>query len=540
VARLRAWSTYPAFRAVLVLVAVAIAYRYSLRTLLGTVGTDTPLAYLGLAPLIAFGVALLLGRPGLPSADIHDRHLDYLIGVPLLATSILMTVVLPARMSLLFWYYRVDLLSLPLFVAGVVALLFGGATLWRVRYAVGFLLLAWPAPYNWALAHGMGSFSNFTLGSLRVLTHLIPIAHQQTGGDGSIFILHHGTTFFTLSVASACTGVDSFVGFLLVGLAVTTVVDGPKAGRVLWIATGMALSFVLNLLRLMLIFWVGGQYGEKVALDGLHPVLGLILFCGGVAAMVTGLRIFRLEVKAGPPKPAADAPARPQWRLSNNLRLAATAVVIVTAIVAVADGGFGRYGPVASDLGSPRLVSFTEQPIVPPGWSVSPIDHYPWASQYFGSGALWSRYQFAPTTATAGTTVLADVVNTSDLQSFSTYDVISCYDYHGYGLSGEKRVALGDGVEATELTFNVPTLTGQWNALYWVWPVKSGSGVRYERIVLLDPVQIGYTTVGTVTGADASTRTIGPAARQESRAFLQQFGRQLVTQRAATPGGGAA
>ena len=529
-------GTYPAFRAALVLVAVAIAYRYSLRTLLGTVGTDTPLAYLGLAPLIAFGVALLLGRPGLPSADIHDRYLDYMIGLPLLATSILMTVVLPARMSLLFWYYRVDLLSLPLFVAGAVALLFGGATLWRIRYAVGFLLLAWPAPYNWALAHGTGSFSGLTLGALRALTHLFPVAHQQTGADGSIFILHHGHVFFTLSVASACTGVDSFVGFLLVGLAVMTVVDGPKAGRILWIATGMVLSFVLNLVRLMLIFWVGGQYGEKVALDGLHPVLGLALFCGGVAAMVSGLRLFRLEVKAGPPKPAADAPPRPQWRLGHSLRLAGAAVVLVTAVVAVADGGFGRYGPVASDLGSPRLVSFTDRPIVPPGWAVTPIDHYSWASQYFGSGALWSRYQFAPTTA-AGTTVLADVVNTSDLQSFSTYDVIACYDYHGYGLSGEKRVAMGDGVEATELTFDVPTLAGQWNALYWVWPVKSGSGVRYERIVLLDPVQIGYTTVGTVTGPDASTRAIGAAARQQSRAFLQQFGRQLISQRAATPSG---
>ena len=537
VARLRALGSYPAFRAVLVLVAVAVAYRYSLRTLLDTVGTDTPLAYLGLAPLIAFGVALLVGRPGLPSADIHDRYIDYLIGVPLLATSILMTVVLPARMSLLFWYYRVDLLSLPLFVAGAVALLFGSATLWRIRYAVGFLVLAWPVPYNWALAHGMGSFSNLTLSSLRYLNHLFPIAHQQANGDGSVFILHHGSSFFTLSVASACTGVDSFVGFLLVGLAVMTVIDGPKAGRVLWVATGMALSFGLNLVRLMLIFWVGGHYGEKVALDGLHPVLGLILFCAGVALMVTALRLFRLEVKAGPPKPAADAPARPHWRLSNSLRLAASALVVVTAVVALADGGFGRYGPVASDLGSPRLVSFTDQPIVPAGWGVNPIDHYNWASQYFGSGAVWSRYQFAPTTATAGTTVLADVVNTPDLQSFSTYDVIACYDYHGYGLSGEKRIALGDGVEATELTFTVPALAGQWNALYWVWPVKSGSGVRYERIVLLDPVQIGYRTVGTLTGSNPSTRDAGAAARQQSRAFLQQFGRTLVSLRAAAPAG---
>jgi hypothetical protein len=137
-------ASSPLARAMLVLAAVAVAYRYSLDTLVATLGTDTPLAYLGLAPLIAFGVAMLLARPQLGRPEVGDRHLDYMVGLPLLATALLMTVVLPARMSILFWYYRVDLLSLPLFVAGAVALLFGSSTLYRIRYAIGFLLLARP------------------------------------------------------------------------------------------------------------------------------------------------------------------------------------------------------------------------------------------------------------------------------------------------------------------------------------------------------------------------------------------------------------
>jgi exosortase/archaeosortase family protein len=531
--RLRELSDRPATRAILVLVAVAFAYRYSLDTLLGTVGTDTPLAYLGLAPLIAFGVALLLARPGAGQGDVHDRSIDYLVGVPLLGTSVFMTLALPARMSILFWYYRVDLLSMPLFVAGAVALLFGASTLYRIRYAIGFLLLAWPAPYNYALQHGMGSFANLTLSSLHWLVGHIHVAAAQAGGDGSVFLVHHGSSYFTLSVASACTGVDSFVGFLLVGLAVMTVVDGPKAGRALWIATGMALSFGLNLLRLILIFWVGGHYGEKVALDGLHPVLGLVLFCVGVAVMVTGLRLFRLDVKTGSPAPSEQRgeEARPRWRITAGLRLAGAALAVVTAVVGIADGGFGRYSPVAGNLGSPRLVSFTDSPIVPDGWSVEPVAHYPWANQYFGSGAIWTRYQFSPTSIGAGSgTVLADVINTSDLQSFSTYDVIACYDYHGYGLSAEKRVGLGDGVEATELTFTVPSLSGSWNALYWVWPVKAGSGVRYERIVVLDPVNGSYLTAS----APRSSANVTVAAEETaSRSFLRTFAQQMVSNRTA-------
>jgi exosortase/archaeosortase family protein len=520
VERLAVIGSRPAFRAALLLAAVVAAYRYSLSTLLSTLGTDTPLAYLGLAPFIAVGVALILARPGPQATDVHDRHLDYLVGVPLLATAVLMTLALPGRMSILFWFYRVDLLSLPLFVAGAVALLFGASTLWRIRYAIGFLLLAWPAPYNYALAHGTGAFSQLTLGALRGLMRVIPVAHPVAGGDGSVFSVSHAGTAFSLSVASACTGVDSFVGFLLVGLAVMTVVDGPRAGRVLWIAAGMALSYAFNLIRLVLIFWAGRSFGEKVALDGLHPFLGLVLFCVAVAVMVSTLRLFRLDVRPAAPRSArpVDAP-RPRWRIQAGLGAAALAVGAVTAVIAVADGGFGRYGPVASNLGAPRLASFADQPTVPSGWSVAPVAHYPWASEYFGSGAQWTRYQFSPTSAAAPSTVLADVIDTSDLQSFTTYDVIACYDYHGYGLSREARVALGDGVVATELTFSVPSLAGRWNALYWVWPVRAGAGVRYERIVLLDPVDSGYR----VTSAPGPSTDPAP-----SRAFLVHFGQALV------------
>jgi exosortase/archaeosortase family protein len=522
-------ATSPLARGALVVVAALVAYRYSLDTLLNTVGTDTPLAYLGLAPLIAFGVALLLAKPQLDRPEVSDRHIDYLIGLPLLATALLMTVALPGRMSILYWYYRVDLLSLPLFVAGAVALLFGASTLYRVRYAIGFLLLAWPAPYNWALDHGMGSFANLTLGALHELVRYIHVATVQPGGDGSVFIISHSASTFTLSVASACTGVDSFVGFLLVGLAVMTVVEGNKMGRLLWIASGMALSFVLNLVRLIVIFWSGGVMGEKVALDGLHPVLGLILFCIGVAVMVTGMGLYGLEVRTSPQRISAERPDGPRtWRIATPLRLAGASLAAVTLLVGVADSGFSSYSPVAGDLGAPRLVSFTDSPITPPGWTVSPIDHYPWATQYFGSDAVWTRFEYSPLENGGGPEIYADVINTSDLQSFSNYDVIACYDYHGYGLSDVARVNIGAGVDATELTFTISSLEGTYNAVYWVWPVQAASGVRYERVVLLAPVDYGYGT----RSAGGSSRIIDqPGAQAASRTFLANFAKSVVAAR---------
>jgi exosortase/archaeosortase family protein len=550
---LRGVASSPPLRAAIVVGAAVAAYHYSLSSLLGTLSADTPLAYLGLAPLIALGLAVALSRPSPGALEVSDRTVDLLVGVPLLGTAMFMTVVLPARMSILFWYYRVDLLSLPLFVAGAVALLFGAATLWRIRYAIGFLLLAWPVPYTWALNHGMTSFSGVTLAALHRLVRVVHVAVLQPGGDGSVFNVTHAGVPFSLSVASACTGVDSFVGFFLVGLAFLAVVDGARPAKALWLVSGMVLVYVLNLLRIILIFWAGSRWGESVAIDGLHPVLGLILFCAGVAIMVGALGRFRLQVKSRPVEPVpadvtAPAPgsasdpgpapaARRRWRVAGRLRGVAVALAAVTAVVAITDGGFGRYGPLAGALGSPRLASFAADPIQLPGWSVQPIDQYPWAHEYFGTGATWTRFEYTPTAAYGPATVLADVIDTSDLSSFSTYDVIACYDYHGYGLSGVRRVALGNGVDATTLTFQVTGLAGPWNALYWIWPVKAAQGVRYERVVLLAPVSAGYTTTAAANG-DTTAALVGD--KQASRDFLLRFAQALVGTRTRAPGGQAA
>ena len=128
--------------------AVLIAYNYSLSTLLQTVDQQTPLAYISLVPAIALALAVVRSRPLKPEPPIHDRQVDYAIGIPLILTAVAINEFLPARLSALFWFYRVDLLSLPIFVAGAVAIIFGCRVLWRQKLAIAFLFLAWPYPYE--------------------------------------------------------------------------------------------------------------------------------------------------------------------------------------------------------------------------------------------------------------------------------------------------------------------------------------------------------------------------------------------------------
>ena len=64
------------------LVAVLVAYNYSLTTLLQNAGQDTPLAYVSLVPAIALALAAIRARPLKPEPPIHDRQVDYTVGHP--------------------------------------------------------------------------------------------------------------------------------------------------------------------------------------------------------------------------------------------------------------------------------------------------------------------------------------------------------------------------------------------------------------------------------------------------------------------------
>src|SRR5207245_323567 len=88
--------------------------------------------------------------------------------------------VAPVRLSIVYWLWRLDLLSLPLFAAGAVALVFGVRMLFRLRFALGFLVLAWPPPYLLLLNDQLQLFTRATAAAPRVPPGLRPrLRHRR-------------------------------------------------------------------------------------------------------------------------------------------------------------------------------------------------------------------------------------------------------------------------------------------------------------------------------------------------------------------------
>lgn len=507
-----------------VLLLTVVAYRYSLLTLLRGLTLDTPLADLALVPVIV--LILILVRALLPhdEPDIHDRYLDYMIGLPLLAAALVMVLVLPIRLSSFYWLWRIDLLSLPLFVAGAVCTVFGLRALWRIRVAIAFLFLAWPLPYVMVLNGELDRVTAITLGALRLVLHVVPLAQSVPSPDQSLFSVSHGSNRFAISVGSACSGVNGMVGFGLVGLAFASLVRGRLSAKLLWLGAGLALIWSLDIARILLIFAAGDRWGETFALQILHPIVGLAFFNVGVVAMILLLPVFHLRVwiprrRATTSRMAEGRKASLRKPAVKHAGVAIAILAVLAGFVAVADADMQHYELLAQDFGPPRLVALSVATATVPGWSQTETASYPWVTRYFGDGATWDRFEFArpaedATTFSPFAPVTLDVISTGNLHTFSAFGLEACYRFHDYRILATQRVDLGAGIIGH--TIVSMTASGSsiatWNAVYWEWPVITSTGLRYERVVL------------NVTQADRGSQAIG---------FLTGFARQIVASTAA-------
>lgn len=543
-------------RALLGTALVVLAFHYSLETLVRTLKVETPLAYLGLVPVIALLLAAARIRPEANEPPIHDRQVDYIVGVPLMVAALVFDILMPIRMSTLFWLYRLDLLSFPLFVAGTIALLFGVRALWRLRIPVLFLVLAWPLPYTTLLVNWLTAFTNSTLAGLNMALRVVHVATPDAGQDVGTYLVPFRHTTFPVSVASACSGVNGVVGYLLVAVAFLTVVVGGWARKLAWLALGLAGVWLSNVARILVILVAGHLWGESVAIDVLHPFMGLVTFNIIVLTMVLAMRRFGLELRfTGSGRADLVSHVR---RAVPRVRLAAAVVAVLALVAAVANSSLRSYDLVVSSLGSPRLAAFSQAPSHPDGWTVHKTDTYTWARPFFGNDSTWYRYEFswdgrAADSLHSNQPVISDVINTSDVSSFSTYGIEACYRFHGFSLRSIRTVDLGGGVTGNVLAYYNPKTRTDWTTVYWHWPVKTVQGkTRYERMTLM-LINTNDATFSAPPPSPGVLRSLGLNVQNalagkagssvdtkldKTRAFLVEFARSVIVHQQVAQGTG--
>ncbi len=480
-------------------VSVLVAYNYSLSTLLQTADQQTPLAYISLVPAIALALAAIRARPLKPEPPIYDRHVDYTIGIPLIVAAVAVNELLPARMSAMFWVYRIDLLTLPdlrgrrrghhLRGPGALAPAAG-----RPLPVPG---LALPLPEDACSAsqrlhhgHPAGHAED------RRVTHLakpaeLPGQHAVRRQSPWVDVRPQRR----LGVLGGERRGRVPAG----GSAFAAIVRGPIVRKVLWLVGGMVLLWAINLGRITFIFFAGKEWGEAVAINVFHPFIGLVTFSIGVLIMILLIKPLGMHIAIGEdsrPSRAAGAtgPSRcprcstkPRQRPSTRLTLAVpkvylaiVAVVVAALVVGLSNLGLRSYNLVADVAGEAKLARLRPVSRGPTGLGGPVRDHL-----RLGQAAVRRHVRVEPLhppRRRAGplhtnVPVVADVINTPDLSSFSAYGVENCYTFHGYALADVAQVSLVGGITGQAMSYTSQQF-GSWSIVYWILPVKMTAGAR--------------------------------------------------------------
>jgi exosortase/archaeosortase family protein len=475
-------------RALLLLALVAAAYHYSLQSLLRGLTLQTPLAYLGLVPIIALGLGWLRAVQR-PTDGPYDLRLDFslgrLLGAVLIGLAIGMATIVPRTSGIGFWLLRIDLLSMPVFVAGAVALLYGVRRLWSLRFPILFLFLAWPAPYVAITGDAMRVSVDATVAVLGVISAVLPLA-TAAGGSPGLFLIGWGDQAIPVSVATACSGINSVVGFGIMGAAMMAVMRGTILRRAAWLAAGLVLIWLLNLLRIELIFLVGAVASPQVALGVLHPVAGLIVFNVGIVIMILVAARFGLAFEFSRFERQHSAPSVNRRRLGIPIAIVAAAALTMSFV----NAGYAGFQPIGGDHGLPAITGFRPSVAWVPDWSSRFLANYQHGRQFFGEHSSWTRSVYAPLDAAAMQTnvpVYVDVITTDEAAALAGYTVEACYSFHGYTVESSRNVPLMSGLDARVSSYADPRNGTDWTILFWEWPYQERGAVRYERVVLLMP-----------------------------------------------------
>jgi exosortase/archaeosortase family protein len=474
----------PAWPAVGLVAAAIVAYWFTLSSLADYLRLDTPLAYLLMLPLFSLLIvaATVVRYRGAPAP--REPHIDLLVGVPLLIVALLLVTVLPAAWSTYYWSERPDVISLALFLSGGIAIAYGVTWLWRMRSALLFIVLMWPALYLHLTAGLMRSFTDVTNAALTTVAQHLPLDVSSAPGNILTLPTNAGKPI-SVTLSTACSGVNGVLGMALIGSALAIVFNGRRLRKLLWLVMGMVLVFALNIVRIVSILMLARNGHPDLALGSYHAVIGLVLFTLALGLMLLVAPLFglRWSLSAAPrPGPTATPPARA--RSLGRLRAPAAAGIMLTAVLALlAERDLGSYATFIDGTGAPTVRAFDLGNQVPNGWKVSYFTTYGWAQQYFGSNSKFDRYVLDYGDSSHREAWM-DVVRTDDRGSLEAYNLQSCFLFHNYLLHSTRRIDVGHGVTALLLNYSDPDTKAEWATVSWAWPVVHDRQTSYERITL--------------------------------------------------------
>jgi exosortase len=294
-----------ALKASAIIIAVLLTYHQDLSIILNSALQDESASHILIIPfLFAY---LVYRKRKMIRATIsfeaseqpkNTKHLATLSGILLCIVA-----------TLLYWYggstfsaLEYHAITIPIFISGLILILFNSQTLRQLVFPMAFLAFLTPPPSQ--ILFGFGS-------TLSVISSEASSAIVNALGIHSIISSDYGNPVIILTrpdqttmgfmVDIACSGIYSLMGFLVFAAFMAYIIRDKMWKKTTIFLIGLPIIYLFNITRLSIILLIGYQYGEQLALQIFHLVGGwTLIFLGTLLLLTISEKILKTKVFTKP------------------------------------------------------------------------------------------------------------------------------------------------------------------------------------------------------------------------------------------------
>jgi len=212
---------------------------------------------------------------------------------------------------LLYWHgsytftpLEYHMISLPIFTAGLILIIFNTKTLKVLAFPIAFLLFLTPPPLETIYLAGATLSTISSEASYHMLKAIgLPVSLTDQYGTPVIILQKPGALPLTFAIDIACTGIYSLIGFAIFVVFVAYIARGAAWKKAAVFLAGFPLIYALNITRIITIVLIGNQYGMEAAMQTFHLVGGwALIFLGTLILLTLSEKIFKIQLFTTNPK----------------------------------------------------------------------------------------------------------------------------------------------------------------------------------------------------------------------------------------------
>ena len=271
----------------IVLAAFVIAIANSLSITQFQVSDTNPMTYVIVVMLMSLLFIIFYMKDD--KLQVTLRRADLAIASAVFVAYIILLSYSKVALSFIFMSYRVDAFLFIFVLAAIILAVFGTPGLKRMKFLLFYILFASPL----LLMPVTNLDASFTMLNAGVVFNTLRLAGVSVVQDGIKII---GASTGTISIASTCADIGAFIALFMFLLPLAYLYDGKPGRKALWVVSGIALMFVLNILRMFSIALVWAFYGIGTAISTVHLFIGQIIFYATIIIMMLIAYKFGLQI----------------------------------------------------------------------------------------------------------------------------------------------------------------------------------------------------------------------------------------------------